>query len=69
MDKRYQVYRYGDDPDRLAGGQEDLGGFDERPDAEHRAREAIVLDGARSSQVIRNSDFKIVAHWDNEELS
>lgn len=69
MDKRYQVYSYGDDPERLAGGQEDLGGFDERPDAEHRSREAIVLDGARSSQVIRNSDLKIVAIWDNEELS
>lgn len=68
MDKRYQVYGYGDDPDRLAGGQEDLGGFGERTDAEHRAREAIVIDRFRAAQVIRNSDFKIVAHWDTEEL-
>jgi hypothetical protein len=68
-EKRYQVYGYGDDPGAPAGGQIDLGQFDERMDAEVLARMSVRRDGYKAAHVMRCRDAKVIYHFDRDEAA
>jgi hypothetical protein len=68
-EKKYQLYAYRSDRQYPAGGLQDLGQDDDRQMAEVTARAAVRHDGFAAAQVMRTSDGRVVAYWDNEELA